>query len=420
MSPTTEAYLQVHSLVWPYPGTQFLVGTRDLIAQFDITRNGDGPVTRIPTIPSRRHIRKGNGIGMRGTVSALSAQTTTDDTPTGLVAAGTWTRRIGLYDIARGGECVSTWSIGEAADNVSVTEPPSGSGPRPFPAKGIGGAGINQTSWSPCGRYLVVNERHSSGMLVYDVRVTNKLLGCLAGRDALTHQRLDCDVFRGLESTGGFEVWAGTRDGTVKVWEGVGNAEGCQWPSWDFSAADGRAGAEGAVSPALGSVGLHHSGSVVATCSGCWTIPDDEEDDGYVSADTDEDSCDLQSGRPQNMRHAWRSDQRRIEESSLKLWKIGPPVSTNEAPDETLAVGEDTQADVSMEEMSEIEKCKLRVVLALETIETNEPEPVAMSGADITDPLVSGAADVSTQDPAGARESGFVVVTASETREAIR
>lgn len=411
VSPTTEAYLQVHSLVWTHPGTHFLVGTRDLIAQFDITRNGDGPVARMPTIPSRRHIRKGNGIGMRGTVSALSAQTTADDTPTGLIAAGTWTRHIGLYDIARGAECVSTWSIQEAAESVTVNDPPPGSGPLPSATKGIGGAGISQTAWSPCGRYLLVNERQASGMLVYDVRVTNKLLGCLAGRDALTHQRLSCDVFRGLESVGGFEVWAGTRDGTVKVWEGVGNAEGCQWPSWDFSAADGGAGTEGAVGPALGSVGLHHSGSVVATCSGCWTVPDNEKDDGYISSDSERDDPDQPTLSTPSLHPGWRHGQRRVEESTLKLWKIGPPAS-NEAPG---------AAVVSMEEMSEIEKYKLRVASALDSIEIDDSGPMATSATDdTTDPIISGPTDVSAQQPAGARESEFVVVTASETREASR
>lgn len=374
VSPTTEAYHQVHSLVWPSPGTHFLVGSRDLIAQFDITRNGEGPVTRVPTIPSRRHVRKGNGIGMRGTVSALSAQTTADDAPTGLIAAGTWTRRIGLYDVARGCECVSTWGVDDAAAGVTLTEPPADFKPPPSAqrVKGIGGAGISQTAWSPCGRYLLVDERQSTGMLVYDVRVTNKLLGCLAGRDALTHQRLGCDVFRGLEDVGGFEVWAGTRDGTVKVWEGIGNVEGCQWPSWDFSAVDGGAGAGGKASPALGGVGLHHSGSVVATCSGCWTVPDDDEDDeSSVSSDESEDSSASESSGSSCERPARRSDLRRIEESSLRLWQIGPPVSNDHMP----VVEESARIVMPTDEMSEIEKYKMRMYSALDTMETEDEGP---------------------------------------------
>lgn len=351
ISPATEAYIPVHSVVWPSPGIHFLVGGRDLIAQFDITRNGGGPSICIPTIPSRRHIRKGNGVGMRGTVSALCAQNTAESAYTGLVAAGTWTRSVGLYDFARGGECVSIWNVTEAASSAITTSPPHSSevaaehvsrGITRDRPKGIGGAGISQTIWSPCGRYLLINERQSTGMLIYDVRVTNKVLGFLAGRDALTHQRLDCDVFRGLESVGGFEAWAGTRDGTIKAWEGVGNIEGCQWPTWDFSAGDSGAGKQAAASPALGSVALHHSGSVVATCSGCWTIPEDDESDietdSSLSAssqsdeDTDDDTADessCTSGRTSILSGPLTSG-RKFEESTIKLWKIGSATQVRE------------------------------------------------------------------------------------------
>ncbi|KKY38011.1 putative wd repeat-containing protein [Diaporthe ampelina] len=185
---------------------------------------------------------------MRGTVSALSMQNDENCVPTGLLAAGTWTRWVGLYDFARGGERVATWSVAEAAASFSVQDSPPGSPQqhcvpkqrstsrgKKQPIAGIGGAGINQTAWSPDGRYLLVNERQSTGVLVYDVRVTNKVLGFLAARDALTHQRLDLTVYPDSDGVGGFEVWAGTRDGTVKVWQGVGSEEGCIWPSWDFS-----------------------------------------------------------------------------------------------------------------------------------------------------------------------------------------
>ncbi|CAN8102340.1 unnamed protein product [Discula destructiva] len=374
-SPTTEAYYPVHSIVWSSPGTHFYVGTRDLIAQFDVTRNGEGPSALIPTIPSRRHIRKGNGVGMRGTVSALSAQTTADDTPTGLVAAGTWTRWVGLYDMARSAECTATWSIADAVEAVVHTDPPAGPSRQSSPASstwtsasgishpvtGIGGAGIMQTAWSPCGRYLLLNERQSTGILVYDVRGTNKVLGFLAGRDARTHQRMGCDVFSGLDSVGGFEVWAGAVDGTVKVWEGVGNSEGCQWPSWDFSAADGADGDHGSVSPALGSVGLHPSGSVVATCAGAWS--DGPPRMSTRSASDETDGITLLYGKP---------GMSRIEESSLKLWRIGASEGSNYAE----ATAEPEQGDLAMEEADDIEQHRQRVLLALRTAESDDPEPI--------------------------------------------
>ncbi|KAL1864210.1 hypothetical protein Daus18300_007807 [Diaporthe australafricana] len=278
ISPQTEAYLPVHSLAWPAPHTtsssSFFVGSNNLIAQFNLHRIGEGPQQVVHTIPSKRHISKGNGVGMRGMVSALSMQNDENYVPTGLLAAGTWTRWVGLYDFARGGERVATWSVAEAAASVAVKDPvPEPGSQQPCspsqrttstgkkrPIGGIGGAGINQTVWSPDGRYLLVNERQSTGVLIYDVRVTNKLLGVLAGRDALTHQRLDLTVYPDSEGVGGFEVWAGTRDGTVKVWQGVGNDEGCIWPSWDFSTQDNNNYEEMPAPSPVGSVALHKYG----------------------------------------------------------------------------------------------------------------------------------------------------------------
>lgn len=361
--------------MWTKPGTHFYVGTRDLIAQFDITRNGDGPSALMPTIPSRRHIRKGNGIGMRGTVSAMSAQPTAAEDALGLIAAGTWTRWIGLYDIARSGECTAIWNIQEAAEGVVHSDPPADAGlsfapnerkttkGAALPVKGIGGAGINQTAWSPCGRYLVINERQSTGMLVYDVRGANRVLGFLAGRDARTHQRMSCDTFQGLENIGGFEVWAGAMDGTVKVWEGVGNAEGCQWPSWDFSATDGAAGAQGYVSPALGSVSLHYSGSVVATCAGGW-MPDKETSANHQTVhqtgQTDAGSA-FSPLVPRSGQSMLQPNKASIEGSSLKLWSIGASSSSYGAE-----IVEETQlAEMPTGEEDELEKHRKRILSTL-------------------------------------------------------
>ncbi|KAK3938201.1 hypothetical protein QBC46DRAFT_441184 [Diplogelasinospora grovesii] len=278
----TEAYLPLTSLIWPSPGSHFICGTTNRIALFDATH--PTPILEIPTIPSTRHIMKGGGVGMRGTVSALSQQPQSQDsTSTGVVAAGTWTRNLGLYDLHRAGSCVATWSLTQHTDttvpgnNTSTTTAADGDG--------IGGKGVVQTAWSPCGRYLVVNERGSHGLLVYDLRGTNRLLATLTGRDADTNQRLSVDVFPGAESVGGFEVWAGTKHGGVVVYEGVGNTEGVVGPSWGWDTNEKRSGS------AVGSTVMHLSGSVVATVSGSWKIADSSDDDTDSSDEgTDDDS----------------------------------------------------------------------------------------------------------------------------------
>lgn len=381
ISPQTEAYLPVHSLVWPSPyaspSSSFFVGSNNLIAQFNLHRIGQGPQQVVHTIPSKRHISKGNGVGMRGTVSALSMQNDENYVPTGLLAAGTWTRWVGLYDFARGGERVATWSVADAAASAAVPDPPPDSprqprvprqrptsGGRKQPVTGIGGAGINQTAWSPDGRYLLVNERQSTGVLVYDVRVTNKVLGYLADRDALTHQRLDLAVYPDSEGAGGFEVWAGTRDGTVKVWQGVGNDEGCIWPSWDFSTGGQTDAEEKPARSPVGSVSLHKYGSVIATCTGGWRVNGEEDDDGVSSparsscsssssssgssSDDESDSTSSTSSSSKLNQHAGGlPDNRIFDKSYLKIWSIRAKPPDGASP-EAMATSEteNTQADV--------------------------------------------------------------------------
>lgn len=239
---------------------------------------------------------------MRGTVSALAAQpyqppqtqSVADGNGSsagglGLLAAGTWTRSLGLYDLLRSGECVATWSVKGAAQEA-----------------GVGGRGVLQTVWSPCGRYLVVNERGSTGLLVYDLRGTHRLLGALEGRDGRTNQRLSCGAFPGSEGTGGFEVWAGTKDGGVVVWEGVGNLDGGVEPSWDWKAHGS----------AVGATAMHMSGSVVATCSGAWKFVDEDEESSESSDESGSEASTASRSSPKS--------QIVVEETSLKVWSLGP------------------------------------------------------------------------------------------------
>lgn len=164
---------------------------------------------------------------MRGIVSALSMQPMPSISPgvechtgDGILAAGTWTRWVGLYDANGLGGTVATWSIADAADKHAD----------------VGGMGVSQTLWSSCGRYLYVVERKSDGVLVYDVRVAGKMVAWLKGRGAGTNQRLGVDVFEGDK---GMEVWAGGVGGVVRVWEGVGMVEGAMERTWEWKAHEG-------------------------------------------------------------------------------------------------------------------------------------------------------------------------------------
>lgn len=358
----TEAYQTPTALLWPSPGTHFIAGTKNLIAYFDIDRSGLGsePILRIPTIPSARTNAKGGGVGMRGTVSSLSVPSYGwEDMGMSLVAAGTWTRWVGIYDLFRAGECVSVWSVKDADQDLQGYSP----------AKGVGGNGIMQTIWSPCGRYLVINERKASGLLVYDVRGTGRLLCVLTGRDGDTNQRLSCDVYPSPGGQSGFEVWAGTKNGRILVWGLVGTETGYVKPTWDWQ------GHESAV----GSTAMHRSGSVVATCSGSWTVVDHDEqqytdensssddssdDESCINSDSDseDESGSDQIGDSSGDGHSASDSEGsgsnllrpriKIGESSLKVWFIKSPpaivggdINAAEGP-EMLEPGKDESNEV--------------------------------------------------------------------------
>lgn len=265
---------------------------------------------------------------MRGIVSALSMQPTPgeEDSGTGMLAAGTWTRWVGLYDANGMGGTVAQWSVAEAADEHV----------------GVGGGGVTQTLWSACGRYLCVVERKSGGVLVYDVRVTGKVVAWLEGREAWTNQRLGVDVF---EAEGGMEVWAGGVDGVVRVWAGVGRTEGAVGRAWEWKAHDGeftpvlaRLYANGISDPVTSTI-VHRSGTVVATCSGQRSTPDfddsesssdesDSEDDSDESSDedseqssSDDDSANSSADSSVSSRQSVKLNSR-TPDNSIKIWSL--------------------------------------------------------------------------------------------------
>ena len=226
--PSTEAWTAPHSLLFhPQDANAFFAGSESCVSVFDVSRDGEGPVTRMHTTPSRRRGGEGQG-GMKGIVSALGVGSE------GMLAAGTYSRWVGLYDgFGRGGDA-GVFAVGAEDEDEAER-----------------GGGITQVIWSACGRYLCVVERASDGIGVWDIRGTGKRLAWLQGRNAKTQQRLSVEVMGG-------EVWAGDVDGVVRVWQGLGMVEGVVDPGWEFRAHE----------DAVASTTLHASGSVLATCSG--------------------------------------------------------------------------------------------------------------------------------------------------------
>jgi telomerase Cajal body protein 1 len=159
----------------------------------------------------------GGGVGMKGIVSAMAMSPGGD----GVLAAGTFTRNIALYASKGSGELIGAFNIAKTDAD-----------------RHIGGKGITQLLWSPCGRYLYILERKSLGVLMYDIRVTGQLLGWLHGRMASTNQRMKADIIATSEH-GSHDIWAGGTDGVVRVWRNPFCSTGEKFADWQFQAHDG-------------------------------------------------------------------------------------------------------------------------------------------------------------------------------------
>ncbi|KAH7080369.1 WD40-repeat-containing domain protein [Paraphoma chrysanthemicola] len=220
ISPLTEALTAPSSLTYSHDSTHFFAGLRNTIALFDIEHQSS-PIQRIPTIPSARNVRKGGGVGYKGVITSLSLSPISSIHHSGILAAGTRTRWIGLYD-STSAENISSFALPRDGD------------------RGARGAGVTSLKWSPDGRYLYIAERRSDVLLIYDVRNFTTCLAYCTGRKADTNQKLGFDVWS-AGAVGGFadgasgggghetvshEIWAGGIDGCVRVWRDPWAKEG--------------------------------------------------------------------------------------------------------------------------------------------------------------------------------------------------
>lgn len=249
VNPLTDAYISPNALVFSCDGSKFVAGSESLVSTFDISRPGQEPLSSTQTGPKKLQDDRWNpSTSIRGIISTLAIEPQSR-----VLAAGTFSRQVGLYDLEGQGGCVGAFSVmGNDADME------------------IRGGGITELNWSPCGRYLFVAERKSDGMMLYDIRNTGQLLSWCQGRKALTNQRLSVDITMPGESS--YEIWAGGADGAVRMWKDAHLQENAVLPSFTQAVHHGTTAFEpltvaNTVTDPATSAAVHRSGGVIATCA---------------------------------------------------------------------------------------------------------------------------------------------------------
>jgi hypothetical protein len=311
----TEAWIAPYSLTFTPDGQHFVAGGQSLLAVFDLSRNGQGPIERHKTgFRANGHRNLSNITGANALISTL------DINCDSILALGTYNRTVALYSNSGRGEAVTSFSMKDVERDGNEAM----------------GWGISQVEWSQDGRYLFVAERRSEGISIYDIRGTGKRLGWLAGRDAQMNIKLGFDV---LTTGNGLEVWAGTKDGMVKMWKDPTQKGGVTTPDAEWKVHD---------DPVCATL-VHPSGSVVVTVSvqdrtAAWTdddssssddssenCSDDSSDDGEVSSSSsdsesseeeDEDEDEDENERAQEVVSKQKQEEEIGRDSMLKVWSF--------------------------------------------------------------------------------------------------
>ncbi|KAK5117317.1 hypothetical protein LTR62_005934 [Meristemomyces frigidus] len=283
VSPTTEAYLTSFSLAFSRDGSRFISGGNNHLSIFDCYQGYSDPVLTHRLAPGRkaRRLYGEPRLSCKGIVSALAT-----NSASGLLAVGTTEREIGLFPDEGRGECLVSFSIAKALDNSSKAH----------------GTGIMHLKWSPNGKYLLAAERQSDCIQLYDVRNLVRRVSWLSGRKAETTQRLSFDV---VPTEDGFEVWAGGKDGVVRMWKNPGSKEDEHTPDTELKLHD----------DAVSSAVWHPGGAVLASCSG-----QRYSNDRFESDNSEDDGELLVPASTQPHTH----------DNKLAIWMITPAISTLE------------------------------------------------------------------------------------------
>jgi len=177
---TYDIYDQIvapHSINFNLDGSKIYAGLNNLIQIFDISRPGE-PIEKKMTTPTRRSKH-----GQKGIIACMNF----NPDYSGLLAAGSLSKSIGIYDTNNSNELV-------------------------FQQKKLKG-GVIQVQFSPDGNYLYSVSRQTDGIICWDIRNTGKKL-CEYTRPGKTNQRISFDI-----SQDGKYLISGDKEGYINIYE---------------------------------------------------------------------------------------------------------------------------------------------------------------------------------------------------------
>lgn len=241
----TEAFISPNSLAFHPDGRHFVAGSRGSVAIFDASYTGEGPIAKHITKP-KDPAKAATSMHDGGLIMSLSISND------GFLAAGSSNRTVGIFSSSGHGACETAFPV--APDRFDPD------------ASTYSGTGITSLAWTPDGKYLLVGERQSNGIHVYDVRNQLRRLAWLSDRNALTTQRMG---FSTVPTASGLEVWAGGVDGAIRMWQNPGQVEGVCEPDVVFADMHG---------DSVASNIWHPGGAVMASCSGRRRFDQEDED----------------------------------------------------------------------------------------------------------------------------------------------
>jgi len=171
-----ERYMGAIGLTFDLDGSNIYCGYENMIQVFDTSRPGQA-IQKISTTPTRKSRN-----GQKGIISCLAFS----PDYSGLLAAGTYSKNIGLYDITTGKLCSHFGDLD---------------------------GGVTQVKFSPSGACLFSANRQDNKITCWDIRNTGDAL-CHFERPGLTNQRISFDI-----DSAGQALATGSANGDIRLFD---------------------------------------------------------------------------------------------------------------------------------------------------------------------------------------------------------